>query len=76
MICHKQDYPLYMYIYILPIACLSIAFDARMFSHNGYGPGTRTQELPGRDLGELWVLGPGPGPISIMATHVCVEGNQ
>ena len=38
---------IYMYIYItyyiLPIDCLLIALDAHMLSHNGYGPGTRTQ---------------------------------
>ena len=28
---------------LLPIDCLSIAFDAHMFSHNGYGPGTKDQ---------------------------------
>ena len=27
---------------LLPIDCLSIALDAHMLSHHGYGPGTRT----------------------------------
>ena len=30
----------YITYYILPIDCLSIALDAHMLSHNGYGPGT------------------------------------
>ena len=29
--------------HILPIDCLLIALDAHMFSHNGYGPGTKAQ---------------------------------
>ena len=66
--------------YILPIDCLLIARDAHMFSHNGYGPGTRAQgpkaavpQVPAQQL-----LGPGfgPGPISIMAEHMCIKGNQ
>ena len=50
--------------YILPIDCLSIALDAHMLSHNGYGPGTRAQgpkaavpQVPAQQL-----LGPGSGP--------------
>ena len=38
---------MYIYIYItgciLWIDCLLIAFDAHMFSHNGYWPGTTAQ---------------------------------
>ena len=41
---------LHITYYILPIDCLSIALDAHMLSHNGYGPGTRTQG-PKRALG-------------------------
>ena len=28
---------------LLPVDCLSIALDAHMLSHNGYGPGPRAQ---------------------------------
>ena len=44
----------------------------------GPGPGTRAQKLLGRDLGDrsFWALGPGPGPISIMAEHMCIKGIQ
>ena len=60
------------------IDCLLIALDAHMFSHNGYGPGTKAQGP------RSWVpqapahssLGLGPGPISIMVEHMCIEGNQ
>ena len=37
----------YIYIYTahyaLPIDCLLIVLDAHMFSHTGYGPGTKAQ---------------------------------
>ena len=36
-------YILHITYYILPIDCLSIALDAHMLSHNGYGPGTRSR---------------------------------
>ena len=44
----------------------------------GPGPRTKAQKLLGRDLGarSFWPLGPGPGPISIMAEHMCIKGNQ
>ena len=51
-----------------------------LFSHNGYGPGTRTQGPkaagPGPGGPQLLALGPGPGPISIMAEHMGIKGNQ
>ena len=52
MTCNKQDYLLYI-AYRLLIDCLFIALDAHMFSHNGYGPGTRSQGPK--------AAGPGPG---------------
>ena len=77
MTCNKQDYLLYI-AYCLPIDCLLIALDAHMLSHNGYGPETKAQKLLGRGLGarSFWALGLGPGPISIMAEHMCIKGNQ
>ena len=33
--------------YILPFNCLLAALDAHMFSHNGYGPGTKAQGAAG-----------------------------
>ena len=62
----------------MPIELLLIALDAHMFSHDGYGPGTRAQKLLGRDLGDrsFWALGPDPGLISMMAEHMCIKGNQ
>ena len=67
-----------MEAYILSIDCLLIALDAHMFSHNGYGPGTKGQGAVGQDLGDPtpWALDLGPGPISIMAAHMCIKGNQ
>ena len=47
----------------LLIDCLLISLDAHMFSHDGYGPGIKDQGL-------------GPEPISTMAEHMCVKGNQ
>ena len=63
---------------ILLIDCLLIALDAHMFSHNGYGPRLRAPKLLGRDLGDrsFWALGPGPGPIPIMAEHMGIKGNR
>ena len=49
--------------YILSIDCLLIALDARMFSHNVYGPGTKDQ-------------GPkaaGPGPERFGLFHFSTE---
>ena len=44
------------------------------------GPGGRpeAQKLLGRDLGgsSFWALGPAPGPISIMAEHMRIKGNE
>ena len=42
------------------------------------GLGPRTQKLLGRDLGDRssWALGLGPGPINIMAAHMCIKGKQ
>ena len=64
----------------MPTDCLLIALDAHMFSHNGYGPGTRTQgpKAAGPGPGDLsfWALCPVPGPVSIMAEHMCIKGNQ
>ena len=58
--------------YRLLIACPSIAY------RHGPGPGTtsRAQKLLGRDLGDcsFWALGPGPGPISIVAEHMYGTG--
>ena len=66
--------------YGLPIDCLLIALDANMFSHNGYGPGTRTQgpKAAGPGPGGPQLLGPGPGSRAhnIMAEHMCIKGNQ
>ena len=66
--------------YILIIDCLLIALDAHMFSHNGYGPGTRAQgpkaAVPQVPAQQLLDLGPGPGPISIMAEHMDIKGNR
>ena len=53
-----------------------------MFSHNGYGPGTKDQGPKADRLGGAWgpaAFGPwalGPGPISIMTDHMCIKGNQ
>ena len=56
-------YILHITYYILPIDCLSIALDAHMLSHNGYGPGTRAQgpkrARPGTRPGPAPFLGPG-----------------
>ena len=67
---HRTAIYIYIYItyyishityYILPIDCLSIALDAHMLSHNGYGPGPgpRAQKGPSsrselRALFEPW----------------------
>ena len=69
--------PIYHH-YILPIDCLLIALDAHMFSHDGYGPGTKAQgaAAPGPGPAAPWALVLGPGPISIMAEHVCIKGNH
>ena len=46
------------------------------------GPWTKAQRAVGRDVGRdlgdaaLWPLGPDPGPISVMAKHMCIKGNQ
>jgi len=49
-----------MEAYILPTDCILIALDAHMFSHNGYGPGTKNQGLgPGP-----WVLWARARPMS------------
>ena len=37
--CKEQDYLLY----ILTVDCILIVLDAHMFSHSGYGPGTKDQ---------------------------------
>ena len=60
--CNKQDCLLYI-VYWLLIDCLLIALDPHMFSHNGYGPGIRTQgpEAAGLGPGGPQLLGPGPG---------------
>ena len=49
--------------YILTIDCLLFALDGHMFSHNGYGLGTKALVV-------------GPGPIFIMAEHMCIKGDQ
>ena len=56
-------YSSYITYHILPIDCLLIALDAHMFSHNGYGPGTRAQgpKAAGPGPGRPQLLGPGPG---------------
>ena len=73
-------YILYIPYYILPIDCLFIDLDAQMFSHNEYGPGTKDQgpRSCGGELGDPapWALGPGPGPISVMAACMGIQGNQ
>ena len=66
-------YLLIRYIYIAYIYCLLIALDSHIFSHIGYGPGTRAQ-APKAAVLQALVLG--PGPISIMADHMCIKGNQ
>ena len=49
--------------YKLLIDCLLVGLDAHMFSHNGYGPETRTQgpKVAGPGPGGPQLLGPGPG---------------
>ena len=77
MTCNKQEYLLYIACRVR-IDCLSIALDMYMLSHNGYGPGTQAQgpKAVGPGHGGLQLSGPGPGPISIMAEHMCIKGNQ
>ena len=59
--------------YILPV----IARGAQMFSHNGYGPGTKDQGQRSRIYQQApWALGLGARPISIMHKHVYTKGNQ
>ena len=57
------------------IDCLLIALDAHMFSHRGYGPGRKAVS---RDLADPtpWALRCGPGPISTLADHMWIKGNQ
>ena len=73
-------YLLYVTNYILPIECPSIASMHICSAIMDMGPGRRTnaQKLLGRGLGarSFWALGRGPGPISIMAEHMCISGNQ
>ena len=77
---------IYMYIYIyiltiiyylsyiaywLPMDCLLIALDAHMFSHNGYGPGTKDQGPK--------ATGPGPGGPQLLGLGPwsrAIKGNQ
>ena len=55
--------------YILPIDCLSIALDAHMLSHNGYGPRTRAQGPRSLIYPERWVPGPYPLWLNICASR-------
>ena len=64
-------YRMYDIANTLLIDCLLIALDAHMFRHNGHGPGTKDTRARGRTS-----LGLGPRPISIMAEHLCIKGNQ
>ena len=59
-----------------PIDTLLAAFDAHMFHHDGYGPGTKAPGPPGPGRSTPWdVLG--PGPISIMAEQMfSLKGNH
>ena len=74
-----QDY-LFSMDYWFFVDCLLIAPDAHMFSHNGYGPGTKDQGTkaagPGPGARSFWARGLGPGPIPIMPEHMCIKGNQ
>ena len=69
-----------MYCLLIAIDCLLVALDAHMFSHNGYGPGTKDQcpkaAEPGPAGSQLWALGPGPGLVFIMGEHIRIKGNQ
>ena len=47
---------------ILPIDCLLVALDAHIFSHNGYGPGTKDQGPE--------AAGPGPGGPQLLSPRV------
>ena len=44
----------------------------------GAGPRPRAQKLLGQGLvaRSFWALGLGPRPVSIMAEHMCIRGNQ
>ena len=54
-----------MTYYISPmIYCRLHALDTHMFSHSGYGHGTKDQ-AGAWVAHSFWALGPGPGPISI-----------
>ena len=79
MTCSKQDFVIYIYIYILRIGCGSTALDAHKFSQNGCGPVPRTkaQGAVGRGLGDLapCAPGPGPGPICMRIAHMCIKGH-
>ena len=65
--CDKQDYLLYIAMH----TCSAMM-------DTGPGPSTKAQKLLGRRLGahSFWALGLGSGPISILAEHMCVRGNQ
>ena len=59
--------------------CLLLSLGAEMFSHTGYKPGTKDQGprscgAPGPAA--AWALVLGPGPMAIIAEHVCIKGTQ
>ena len=60
----KQDQ--LIYIYILLIDSLSIANELPFMHICSAGLGVRSFKA----------LGLGPGPVSIMAEHMCIKGNQ
>ena len=69
-----------MNCYTLPIDCLLIALAADMFSHNGYGPGTKAKAQgagsPRPWPTTPWALVLGPGTICLVADHMWFKGNR
>ena len=60
-------------VYIV-IGCRLIALDARKLSYVAMGQGPRTKEPNNQQA--PWAFGLRPGPISIMAEHICIKDNQ
>ena len=60
MTCNKQNYLLYIYIYmyVLPVDCLSIALDAHVLSHNDMGPGLGHKKSVPTATGTAALFGP------------------
>ena len=53
-------------------------YHGHMFSHNGYGPGTKAQGHPGPGPAAFgyWSLVLSAGLICVMAEHMCIKGNH